>query len=350
MKRWFGFLIALFLVVFAATPALAQEFERGDDLCMGGSTRVSSNETTRSVLLFGCGARIASGAHVLRDVVSFGGDVVIEEGARIDRDIVIFGGTLDVSGRVGRGITMFGGRVILQPGSVVERDVLVFGGSTDKREGAVVRGSFTRGTGIRPPFTGFNPYGFNGFGFFADLFGGLVTALAIAALGALVLVFLPAQTQQVSTTAAQSALRSLGVGCLTWLLAPPLMLLFIVTCLGIPLAAILGVLLVAAVLFGWIAVSLFLGEKLLRAFKTVTIVPIVAMIVGLLILWLLTELPILGGLISIFVASLALGAVVLTRFGTQPYPPVASATSALVPVAPPTPPAPPAAPAAAISI
>ncbi|MBI4788012.1 MAG: hypothetical protein HY782_13320 [Chloroflexi bacterium] len=318
MKRWFGLLVALLLVVFAATPAFAQEFGDGDDLCIGGNTRVASNETTRSVVLFGCGARIASGAHVLRDVVSFGGDVVIEEGARIDRDIVIFGGTVDVSGRVGRGITMFGGRVILQPGSVVERDVLVFGGSTDKREGAVVRGSFTRGSGIRQPFPGFSPFGgFNGFGFLADLFGGLVTALALAALGALILVFLPTQTQQVSNTAAQSAVPSLGVGCLTWLIAPPLIILFVLTCLGIPLAAILGILLAAAAVFGWIAVSLFIGEKLLRAFKTVTIVPIVAMLVGLLVLWLLTEVPILGGLITIFVASLALGAVVLTRFAAR---------------------------------
>jgi hypothetical protein len=65
------------------------------------------------------------------------------------------------------------------------------------------------------------------------------------------------------------------------------------------------------------------------------------MLVGLLILWLVTLVPILGWLIGIFVASLAFGATVLTRFGTRPYPPLAPATStSLVPTTPTAPPTP----------
>jgi len=52
------------------------------------------------------------------------------------------------------------------------------------------------------------------------------------------------------------------------------------------------------------------------------------------VLWLITSLPILGALIWLFVATLAVGAVVLTRFGTRAYPPVAPpvAPSAPTPV------------------
>jgi hypothetical protein len=64
-------------------------------------------------------------------------------------------------------------------------------------------------------------------------------------------------------------------------------------------------------------------------------------VVGLIVLWLITSLPILGALIWLFVATLAVGAVVLTRFGTRAYPPGAPVPVAPVaPVAPVTPSAP----------
>ncbi len=61
-------------------------------------------------------------------------------------------------------------------------------------------------------------------------------------------------------------------------------------------------------------------------------------VVGLIVLWLITSLPILGALIWLFIAALAVGAVVLTRFGTRAYPPIAPASVA------PTPPLAPSAP------
>ncbi len=347
MKRWFGLFIAIGLMFLGSTPALAQGPSAGDQVCFGGYQTVAANATPESVVLFGCGGRISSGARVRRDIISFGGNVVLEEGAQVGNDVVVFGGNVDVGGQVGHQVVSLGGNVTLEPGSVVQNNVQSFGGFVDRKEGAIVRGRVTNGA----PGTRFGPttpfmynYANNGFGMVGGLVTGLirsfVTALALAALGALVLVFLPDQVRLVSQTAARSALPSIGVGCLTWLVAPPLMILFVITCLGIPLAAVLGVLLAAAAVFGWVAVSMYLGERLLGSLKTVTVVPLAAMIVGLFVLWLLTELPILGGLILILVGSLALGAVVLSRFGTRPYPPAAPAISALIPVAPTAPTAP----------
>jgi hypothetical protein len=332
--------------MFAAVPVSAQGFERtGDHLCVGGVTTVGSNETPDSVVLFGCGGRIQSGARVRKDIVSFGGNVVLEQGAQVGGDIVVFGGNADIAGQVNHRVTAFGSLVTLESSSVVNNDVQVYGGFVDKKEGATVRGRFL-GTGSPGPGPIYvNPFYNGGFGtlasFFVGVVRGLVTALALAALGALVIVFLPAQLNQVAATAQRAALPSLGVGCLSWIVLPPLTLLFIVTCIGIPLAAILGILAVAAGVLGWIAIGMVLGQKLLSGLKVSTIVPIVSMLVGLLILWLVTLVPILGWLIGIFVASLAFGAAVLTRFGTRPYPPLAPATStSLAPTTPPAPPTP----------
>jgi hypothetical protein len=85
MKRLFGVLIALLLLAFLATPALA-DGPRGDHVCFGGSTTVNSEEMPENVVLFGCGARIQKGVQVRRDVVVFGGNVVLEEGTSVGHD------------------------------------------------------------------------------------------------------------------------------------------------------------------------------------------------------------------------------------------------------------------------
>lgn len=364
MKRLFGILILFVLLALAATPALAQGPGRGDHVCFGGDTLVAATDTPRDVFLFGCGARIQSGARVQRDVVSFGGNIVLEEGTQVGRDLVLFGGNVDISGHVQRRVVVIGGNVTLQAGSVVDGDIQSFG-NINRRPGATVRGRVNTGSGFN--FGGFGGYGpfapFGGGGFFGVIAGmiwGLIRALlyaiAFAVLGALTVVFLPAQTRQVGDVAERSALPSLGVGCLTLIVGISLYLLLIlvsvilmITIIGIPVGILLlvapPVALAAAWLFGWIAVGRLVGEKLIEGVKARETwrVPVIAVIVGILILTLLGAIPFFGWLISIFVGLLGIGAVVLSWFGTRPYPPASRAQYAIAPVAPSVPPAPPAA-------
>jgi hypothetical protein len=326
MKRLLGILIALAAIAFIAPPALADD-SRGDRLCTGGTTLVGAEDTPNSVLLFGCGARIQSGAQVRRDVVSFGGDVVIEDKAKIGGDTVIFGGNLQIAGATGRDIVLFGGTVTLEPTAVVGRNIILMGGTLDKKEGAVVKGKVENNSDVTAPSVRVNPpssFNPSGWSFFASMIAGffksLFATISLAVLGALIIVFLPTQLKQVADTAEKSAAPSLGIGCLTWIVVPPLMILFIITCLGIPVSVVLGIALVAAVTLGWIAISLIIGERLLKALKAKNIVPLLSVVAGLFALWLVTMVPVLGWLIGLFAGTLALGAVVLTRFGTRAYP------------------------------
>lgn len=358
MKRFMFVLAAVLLVAFAATPAFAAD-GNGDQVCFGGSATVRAEETTNSVGLFGCDVRIEKGAKVLRDVVAFGGDIVIEEGALVGKSVASFGGDVRIAGRVESDVALFGGDVTLESTAYAGHDIIVFGGRVDKKEGATVVGQVVRNSGTyfprvnvpappRPPvFPGSNGADW-GYRFVSDVFSGLVTAIGLAALGVLIIVFLPKQLKQVSDVAQASALPSVGVGCLTWLVVPPLMILFIVTCLGIPLSVILGIALVAALAFGWITLSIILGERLLNALKVKNTAPILAMVAGLLVLWLVTVVPVLGWFIGLFASALGLGAVVLTRFGTRPYPTLAT-VPATVPALAPSAPVAPTTPASAAS-
>lgn len=366
MKRLLGILTVLVLLAFAAPPALAQGPNRGDRMCMGGNTTVQSNETPRDVFLFGCGARVAAETKIERDVISFGGNVALEQGTDIGRDLVVFGGNVDVAGHIRRKIVVVGGNLTLEPTAVVDGDVQAFG-NLNQRSGSVVRGrinSNSRVTFGGGPFNPFVSFG-NGnvFGLFGDLvfgfFRGLLYAIAFAALGALTVVFLPAQTRQVGAVAERSALPSLGVGCLTLVVGVSLYLLLVlvsiilaITIIGIPVAILLLVIppvaLAAAWLFGWIAIGEWVGEKILEGIKARDTwrVPIFAVIVGIFLLSLLGAVPFFGWLVSLFVGLLGIGAVILSRFGTRPYPPAGMVPYALAPVAPvaPVAPAPPAAP------
>jgi hypothetical protein len=349
MKRLFAVLIALLLVAVAATPALAQGPRSGDRFCAGGFETIGPDETVDSLILFGCGARIQSGAHVLKDVVSFGGNVVIEKDVRVNGDVVIFGGNLDLAGEAARDVVLFGGNATLQPTAVVDRDVITAGGLVDQKEGAVVRGRISRGEGLY--FQGFRgvpvaptllPTATNGgilgvvtgvvFGFVRDVF----YALALAALGALTVVFMPNQTKQVSDTAQTSAMESMGVGCLTSFVAVTLGILLIITLCGIPFGLLVLLALVVAWLFGWIALGRFAGEKILDAVKARESwrTPIIAVVVGILVLAIVGFVPIVGWLVGLFIGLLGLGAVVLTRFGTRGYPTLTSAAVAVVPGTP----------------
>ena len=353
MKHGYGVLIALWLIAMMATPAFAQGPRGGDRFCTGGSETIGANETIDSLILFGCGARIQSGARVMKDIVSFGGNVVIEKGVQIDGDVVLFGGNLDLAGQVGRDAVLLGGNVTLQPTAVVDRDLVTVGGFVDKMEGAIVRGRISRGEGNA--FSAFRfapifPAAIGGglLGGLAGLAFGIVRsifyALALAALCALTVTFMPAQTKQVADTAQKFAMPSMGVGCLTSFVAVTLGILLLITICGIPFGGLLLLALFVAWLFGWIALGRLTGEKLMEAFKAREILPVVAVVVGILVLAIIGIVPVIGWVVGLFIGLLGLGAVVLTRFGTRDYPmptpaPVAAAPSIPASTSEPTPPA-----------
>jgi hypothetical protein len=351
MKRLILVLMMLVVLTFAATPAFAQGSRGGDQFCTGGNTTVHAEDTVNSLVLFGCNAVVQNGARINKDVISFGGNVTIEQGVRIDGDVVVFGGNLSLAGNAMRDVTIFGGNVTLEATAVVERDVVTMGGNVDQKEGATVKGRVTRGeSGFTRPVPPVPP-AVAPTVFASGLAGGLMGAawafvravlyaLALAALGALVVVFLPQQARQVIDVSQKSAMPSLGVGCLTIFVAITLSILLIITICGIPFGVFLLIAFAVASAFGWIAVGWLVGEKIMDSVKVRESwkTPVITVIVGVILLAVVSAVPIVGWIVSMFFGLLGLGAVVLTRFGTRPYPmPVTVAVSSVPAVVAPTP-------------
>ena len=129
------------------------------------------------------------------------------------------------------------------------------------------------------------------------------------------------------------------MGLLTVVVAPIAIVLSIVTLILIPLAPIIVVALVVAGVFGWIAIGYEVGQRFTQAIHQ-NWHPAFSAGLGTFALTLvakvLTGIPVLncvGWLVPFLLSMAALGAVLMTRFGTQAVS-APGAPSAGVPVKP----------------
>ena len=164
-------------------------------------------------------------------------------------------------------------------------------------------------------------------------------SLLLGVLALVVAAVFPRHLEQVGQAVRERPAASGAVGFLTAIAVPSLVLLLalvlLVTCVGILLYPALGLLTlvpVAALLMGWVAVGERFGSALLSTFKrkrrslmTTAAVGTALLTLGLGVLSLIPPFSFGGGfgvwLVGMILALVGLGAAVLTRFGTQPYPP-----------------------------
>ena len=327
MKKLLIVCLLLLAILVPATPVFA-DGPSGDKVVIGESFILASGETLDGSLIV------------------VGGNAMLEKGSRVRGDVVLTGGNAEVAGQVDGDMVVFGGRAHLQSTAIVEGQLVAIGGVVQQDEGAVVRGGEVKGFAGRyfwPGFRFFPPYRWQAWSFEEQPFGSwffsrvmdavqaVFLTLVIMALGVLVVTLLPRHTDQVARVVFGSPLPSLGTGFAVLVITAILAALLILTCCFSPFGLLLLLALAIAVLFGWIAVGLVVGQRLLAALNTrQPVSKVVAVLVGLLIITLLTYMPCcLGFLFSVGVASLGLGAVILSRFGTQEYP-----LPALAPAAP----------------
>ena len=339
-RIWLAFLLAL-LLGSLAVPAFAQE-PGGDKVCAGGSVVVEPGTTARSMALFGCSGVVRSEGTVTGYAVVMGGSLHIEKGAHVNRNVAVLGGSVVIDGEVGGDVSVAGGSVVLSDTAVVNGNVRIAGGSVQRSGGATVRGSFSQENNPRFPGAPTIPIlprvpfiGTRSFGGGFDFLHGVFSALAFAALGAVLVALFPAPVRRVSETVEHHFVPSVGVGCLTLIVAPFVSVALVITIIGIPVVVLLAFVGAAAWCFGWISIGALAGERILRAFNARNITPVLAVVIGVLVIALIAEVPFFGGIVWLLVGLLGLGAVILTRFGSRAYPPPAAGL--LLPTSPPAP-------------
>jgi hypothetical protein len=135
--------------------------------------------------------------------------------------------------------------------------------------------------------------------------------------------FFPGQVETAQRALEQRPLASLGYGCLTAVAGVLLAVMLGITIILLPVSLAIAVGMSAGWLLGWTAMMVLIGRRLATAFNW-RVDPMLTLLIGGGLSAVLVNVPVLGGLFALVVGSMALGAAVLTRFGTRPPPPTVS--------------------------
>lgn len=147
----------------------------------------------------------------------------------------------------------------------------------------------------------------------------VVTLLALLTLSAFAVYLLPARLRLLRDTVAAPPAAVLRLFLLGLLGSVTLLLLAVIlgfALIGIPLALVLLTVLAAATFLGAVAVSLALGRSIRRAARLQEWSPLADLSLGVLALFPLGLLPVIGWAVALAVMSLGLGAVLYTKFGS----------------------------------
>ncbi len=297
-------------------------------------------------VVFGGVFTLDSGETLNGNLIVFGGVATLEQDSLVNGDVILFGGSLEVGGEVNGEIIGLGGFVELTEYASVTGDVITLGANLDQAVGADIQGDIINGIsgplplplvipgGVQIPNIGlqFNPV----FDFLWFLFRMFLWSFVAV----LLVLFLPKQVDRTARTAFSQPIIAGGLGLLTAILVPVVVVVLFVTICLIPVGLLLLLGLVIAWGFGLIALGLEVGRRIAGMLKREW-APGVSAGVGTFVLILVLDglrlaIPCLGWVFLAIAGMVGLGAILLTRFGTQEYP-----AEAELPPAPPAPPMPP---------
>ncbi len=279
---------------------------------------------------------LASGEVLTGNLVAFGGNILLEEGSNVNGDVLMFGGNIDISGEIKGDLLTFGGEVAIHNPAVIHGSVTQFGGTIEREPGAKIVGEVFTGLDHNfnwnnPPYVFFDtiPPAVRDLGFtFPFVFGVLwllFVSLLMAALAIVIMLLFPKPTERIAHTAISQVVVSWGLGFLTALVLPFLLVLLVITIVMIPITLVGFLGMAVAMFIGWIAIGYEIGHRF-DVQMHMHLSPPVAAGFGTFLLTLLTFaivklVPCLGWMLPFMIVfPLGLGAVLLTRFGTQVYP------------------------------
>lgn len=370
MKRKLIFLSALMLILLlGAVPVLAQGSGTGVGRVVFGSNLVLSESDfiDGNVLVFGGNLVAERGSKIDGDVVVFGGTAAID--GKIAGDVIVIGGTASVNGTVNGDVATLGGAATIGPEARISGDITTAGGVASIDDNAEVGGTVVDGPGTSsgvstsvPPVTSVSPatpavpsvnppvppvtyrgptVGERLLSFVSNGVQDIIVGLFLAGLAVLMVIFFPSHLKTVEQTLRSAPILSGAIGVATMSAVAIFSTILVIFIITICLLPFFGLVVAAALLLGTAAVGKVAGEYIFARVSNHTPTPIAATALGVGVLALLGRMPfvdnlpwigwafaLVGFFIQVGIISLALGSVVLTRFGTQPYTSGAGTSSA----------------------
>ena len=332
------FILLLALLLLPTASVNAQSPGGGDIFRLGQNYTLAKGETLDgSLAVVGGNIKIEEGATVNGEVVVIGGNLVVN--GNIKGDVAIIGGNLKLSAIIKGDIAVVGGQAALAKTAVVDGNITTIGGQVEKEPGAEVSGDITDNAPLinipdvpavpNVPNVPDVPSVPNTPGFDLNVnplwsaFGVIFRALAVAAIGMLLTLFLQPQMERVADAIIGQPILAGSFGLLAVVVTPLAILIMVVTLILIPVALVVALLVPLAWLFGMVAMGQEVGERFTKAINQ-TWSPIFSTGFGtfllVLVIGFIGMIPCIGWLLAFIVTWFALGGVVMTWFGTRSAP------------------------------
>lgn len=288
-------------------------------------------------VVFGSNITVTAAEPFEGDLVLFGGNVTVEKDAKLDGDLVVIGGNIVSQGTLDGDVVVVGGQLKLEAAAVVSGDVVLVGGQIQRAEGAQILGDLINNVapqidipnGNVPPVVPGIPdmpdlpstptlpnvvnVEFNPFWEFGRVFA---SSLLMAFLAMLAVLFFQERLDKVSHAVVSQPLMVGGVG-----------LLSVVVGVALFLTVIPVIALVFAWLFGIVAMGKEVGERLARAMRQEWAMVLSAGVGTFLLMFVVGSIQAVNNfswvvgcftwIIPALIGLLAVGSVVVTRFGAQ---------------------------------
>ncbi len=265
------------------------------------------------------------------DVAVFGGNLDIF--GTITGDAAVFGGNISNKGIIEQDLAVIGGTATLDSGSVVEGDINMVGGTVDRDENAIVQGQIESieiealerllprigRIGRAFQWTKKLPRGGSIGGFV-----GISVLVIIYIVNLLILLIFPRAIDKTNEKIESNIWASLGFGIGIQILYIPLIVIFAVSVIGILIIPVFVLAVALGILFGFSALTLIMGEKIIKGlnwkiesragkFSVGWIAAMLLLILGFVFQIFGLVLPVafaFGGIIVYVVATIGLGGVI----------------------------------------
>jgi hypothetical protein len=284
----------------------------GDDLyAAGGDVRVDA--------IVAGNARLAGGevdigpATVVSGALTVSGGRVRFDGSAGD-NLHASGGQVVVDGTVRGDAEVRAGEVEIGPQAQVDGKLVVY----SPREPTVPPGARIAG-GVefhevdRHRYDGDHDLAYD-FGRDTRGIGTVLWILGVFLAGTLFTLAFPAYSARAADWIGREPLRSLGLGFVILFCLPILGVLLLLTVVGIPLALVLGLLYLLLLFLGWVTAALFVSRKGLTLLRgghaESTGLRLGALLVAVFALWLVGQVPFVGGWVTFLALLLGIGALV----------------------------------------
>ncbi|MBN1456184.1 MAG: hypothetical protein JW945_08060 [Methanomicrobia archaeon] len=277
-----------------------------DDVFAAGDS-LTINAPVESVVF--AGGELVVNAPVSGDILAAGGRITVN--AAVEGKIVAAGGAIEMNGTA-KNLVAAGGEITIQPTAVITRDAVISGqrvvnAGTVSRN-LTVRAQEFENTGSAGRVDYQEPEGLDALHEVMSILR-ILMILGFLVLGIVLLKLFPAQFMGVVAEVRRSPLRNTAVGLGLIIVSAIAIFVLAITVVGFPLAAVMGMLFIIALMLSGIFVSFALGKTLSDAL-TVKLNDLLIFLIGFVILALLFHIPVAGMLIGFVALSLGFGSIV----------------------------------------